>query len=63
MSNYEAPSKPLGLVGVVHVVSVLRDSFMDKKYEFVIDNNKQYFFDKKKYKFKTVEELEKYFNI
>lgn len=34
---------------------------MDKKYEFVIDNNKQYFFDKKKYKFKTVEKLEKYF--
>ena len=46
---------------IICVVSVLRDSFMDKKYEFVIDNNKQYFFDKKKYKFKTVKELEKYF--
>ena len=46
---------------IISVISVLRDSFIDKKYEFVIDNNKQYFFDKKKYKFKTVEELENYF--
>lgn len=47
----------------ITLVSVLRESFLDKKYEFVIDNKKQYFFDKKKYSFKTVEELEKYFNI
>lgn len=46
---------------VVALVSVLRDSFLDKKYEFVLDNKKQYFFDKKKYKFKTVEELENHF--
>jgi hypothetical protein len=46
---------------VVSLMTVLRDSFLDKKYEFVIDNNKQYFFDKKKYKFKTVEELENHF--
>ena len=48
---------------VVALVSVLRDSFLDKKYEFVLDNKKQYFFDKEKYNFKTVEELEKYFQI
>ena len=48
---------------VVALVSVLRDSFLDKKYEFVLDNKKQYFFDKEKYSFKTVEELEKYFQI
>ena len=46
---------------VTALVSVLRDSFLDKKYEFVLDNKKQYFFDKKKYKFKTVEELENHF--
>ena len=46
---------------VVALVSVLRDSFLDKKYEFVLDNKKQYFFDKEKYNFKTVEELENYF--
>lgn len=46
---------------VTALVSVLRDSFLDKKYEFVIDNKKQYFFDKEKYNFKTVEELENYF--
>jgi len=40
---------------VVALVSVLRDSFLD--------NKKQYFFDKEKYNFKTVEELEKYFQI
>ena len=39
---------------VVALVSVLRDSFLDKKYEFVLDNKKQYFFDKEKYSFKTV---------
>lgn len=43
------------------LVSVLRENFLDKKYEFVIDNKKQYFFDKEKYNFKTVEELENYF--
>lgn len=48
---------------VVSLITVLRDSFLDKKYEFVIDNNKQYFFDKKKYKFKTVKELRDYFKI
>ena len=48
---------------VVSLITILRDSFIDKKYEFVLDNKKQYFFDKKKYSFKTVEELEKYFNI
>lgn len=46
---------------VTALVSILRDSFLDKKYEFVLDNKKQYFFDKKKYKFKTVEELENHF--
>lgn len=46
---------------VVALITVLRDSFLDKKYEFVLDNKKQYFFDKKKYSFKTVEELEKHF--
>ena len=46
---------------VTALVSVLRDSFLDKKYEFVLDNKKQYFFDKKKYKSKTVEELENHF--
>lgn len=46
---------------ITALVSVLRENFLDKKYEFVIDNKKQYFFDKKKYSFKTVEELENYF--
>ena len=48
---------------ITSLITVLRDSFLDKKYEFVIDNKKQYFFDKEKYNFKTVEELEKYFQI
>ena len=48
---------------ITSLITVLRDSFLDKKYEFVRDNKKQYFFDKEKYNFKTVEELEKYFQI
>lgn len=48
-------------IKIQELISVLQDSFLYKKYEFVLDNKKQYFFDKKKYSFKTVEELEKYF--
>lgn len=48
---------------IQELISVLQDSFLYKNYEFVIDDKKQYFFDKKKYSFKTVEEFEKYFEL
>ena len=45
------------------LISVLQDNFLYKNYEFVLDDKKQYFFDKKKYNFTTIEEFENYFQI